>query len=763
MLRKKASRIFKIACVVSLAFGAWPPSVAHAAQTRADLPPIFISEIAWAGSSRSTADEWLELANASDGPISVSGWRLEGAGGGKAICFPAGASVPARGAYLIANYNAGDSHSTLANQPDVVTTTISLTNDIQLIRLLDATGALVDQAGDGGKPYAGYSSDVKASMVRVDAMAFGDAMSVWTTATSTKNLVTADFGTPGLPDIAFPSDSPTGQDNDVDQEQTVATSTIDAVTETEPTALTDDGATESSTSTDFASETIEQTSVTSTASDEPSLTDASTTTPVNTADIVADTTETPMNQGLEANQIYVRLNEVMPDPAEGPEWVEIVSATPDRTIPLDGLELHDAVGKIMKITGQLSPNQTVLVIELSSARFNNTGDSVYLKKTNGTVIDTLTYADSQEGLSWARDAQGAWRETETPTKGTTNSITESTQLSTTSATSKSSYEPTAAPAKKTAATKTVKKTSTTTIQTKTTSTAATEKTNSKQRTAKSTTATKPSPKTTTKTTTTTTTKKSATLKKSAPIIQSTLDMLDENDIGGLRVALEGTVGTPSRLVSGHTFVLLNQQGRGLLVRVPTAQKLPSFGSAIRVTGSLKFDTRDLPYLSMAKDDGWSLIRKILPSPQPKSDVLLEAPSAEDVWALVATSGTVISVSGKTIMLATDGADVSVRIRPGVAYRAARLKTGDTIRVTGLLDTSGDVPAILPRMSDEIELVAHAPIKNETVGQTTPAQQSTLPGWMPFGAAALAVGAIQGMKTVGGRLKKRRVAVKTQTT
>src|SRR5688572_12845085 len=111
--------------------------------------PAFISEVAWAGSSASLADEWFELC----GPpgTDLSGWSIEGASA-EPLALPVGAAIPASGAYLIANYARDDARSTLDAAPDLVTTAIALSNSALAIVLRDTEGNAVDAAGDGGAP-----------------------------------------------------------------------------------------------------------------------------------------------------------------------------------------------------------------------------------------------------------------------------------------------------------------------------------------------------------------------------------------------------------------------------------------------------------------------------------------------------------------------------------------------------------------------------------------------------------------------------------
>jgi len=132
--------------------------------------PAFISEVAWAGSSASLADEWLELC----GPAGtdLSGWSVEGASA-EPLAFPDGSAIPASGAFLIANYARDDARSTLDAAPDLVTTAVSLSNSALAVVLRDAAGNAVDSAGDGSAPAAGTSGAAKSSMERADVAALG--------------------------------------------------------------------------------------------------------------------------------------------------------------------------------------------------------------------------------------------------------------------------------------------------------------------------------------------------------------------------------------------------------------------------------------------------------------------------------------------------------------------------------------------------------------------------------------------------------------
>ncbi len=885
---------------------------------------IYFSEIAWAGSSLSTADEWLELVNPTEFDIDVSGWKISGASTNEIdLVLPYPTIIPANGALLVANYDSSNQNAASTVTPDVVSSTVSLSNSKMLIRLFDTDGVLVDQAGDGSAPFAGYSAEIKATMIRNQTDILGDVAEVWRTCDLPHNISTDDRGTPGFVDDAFVQDTfeePTEEsidvvdDNsvidesaeiqetpaaDVNDSETENTETVNDIDDNEAvspesdlttSAIADNVSTTTSVDVinkvnendDDTESVVNQTiQTTSTITAETATTMVTTTmipvmiatttditvlqtnisentidpqtnlnnakmflrinevmaapvigkewielisldqsvtihleglaihdavgrvvnltgsvgggvnykvveipssrlnndgdsvhivsadgilidamdyqshdkgmllakdqdmkwqftqiaTPgsanaiwmpeeeeeeeeeVETADILEDqgaaeqnptintTTESTdekdplMNQNDKTNQMLIKLNEIQPNPSEGKEWIELISFTTS-SVDLTGLELHDATGRVMKLKGVVDAG-AVHVIELSSARLNNGGDKILLVDDKGVVIDELEYTGSQKGFSYARMQNGAWKEVPLPTKGLRN------------------YEVGEERADDKAMISGISSTSTASITS----------------TGQAVTKAKKSTKTTTKTSSA----------KTTTAIQKILSltdysMLHQEEFGGMRLQLRGTVGTLPRHVSGRGFILLNHDGRGLLIRVPSYKKIPEFGTFITVTGSLKFDTRELPYLSLSKNDDWKqeMMNTITPSIR---EVSLLSPASEDAWSLVQATGTVSGVSGNTVNLIVDNIDVDMTIKSGVEYRASRLKKGDVINVKGILDISNDRPVILPRHADEIVLISHAP-ESLTSGN---GEKQGIPGWTPFGAAAIAVGAVEGLK------------------
>jgi PKD repeat protein len=149
---------------------------------------VVISEVFWVGSSRSTADEWLELTSVYEGSgssIDMSGWllsTLKSSGEEQIIYrFLSGATLGSGDILLISNYDADQ--SSLEVEPNIVTTAVSLLNQKLLITLKDASGSIIDQADDGtGAPFAGGNnadSGLRTSMERIDLMGAGDDPANW--------------------------------------------------------------------------------------------------------------------------------------------------------------------------------------------------------------------------------------------------------------------------------------------------------------------------------------------------------------------------------------------------------------------------------------------------------------------------------------------------------------------------------------------------------------------------------------------------------
>ncbi|MCF7844367.1 MAG: lamin tail domain-containing protein [Kiritimatiellales bacterium] len=166
---------------------------------------IVINELMWMGSDLSTADEWIELINTDSDDVVLDKWTLNYIKDGAEVLMIEfdDISIQSDEFFIISNYNS--SNSRLKNEPDLVTSSVSLPNSKLLLRLRNASGALVDEVDDGsGAPFAGNNpsgTGAKASMERIDTNISGTDESNWRSST---DCVGFDdgleiFGTPWFP------------------------------------------------------------------------------------------------------------------------------------------------------------------------------------------------------------------------------------------------------------------------------------------------------------------------------------------------------------------------------------------------------------------------------------------------------------------------------------------------------------------------------------------------------------------------------------
>lgn len=99
----------------------------------------------------------------------------------------------------------------------------------------------------------------------------------------------------------------------------------------------------------------------------------------------------------------VIISEIMANPDEGTEWVELVN-TGEETVTISNFELYDAVSSPSLLLHlpeptELTPNSP-LVLELPSSKLNNSGDTVSLYDADHTLLQSASFGDSIKGLSW---------------------------------------------------------------------------------------------------------------------------------------------------------------------------------------------------------------------------------------------------------------------------------------------------------------------------------------------------------------------------
>lgn len=177
-------------------------------QAEPEIPPVIINELAWAGSSSSSQDEWIELFNTTDEDIDLTGWQIikdtSGDGSNETLVLEIEENLEdlqanilvASGYFLIANndheHDFGDDKLSVLNvEPNYIASSITLSNSNLSIKLYDGQWdngrEIVDTAGDGGIPLAG-SNSAKTSMERNEIYNLGNLADSWHEATIATNL-----------------------------------------------------------------------------------------------------------------------------------------------------------------------------------------------------------------------------------------------------------------------------------------------------------------------------------------------------------------------------------------------------------------------------------------------------------------------------------------------------------------------------------------------------------------------------------------------
>ncbi len=346
-------------------FGSLFLIVPHAASAQ-----VVISEVHWAGSDLSSADEWLELSVVpGSADTDIGGWVLTSLSGGEEkemIQFEAGLIVSAHTPFVVANYSAADSH--LAEEADLVSTAVSLSNSRLLLRLYDAEGNLVDTVDDGsGAPFAGLNdAGVYASMERVNLTLPGTDASNWVTATRQVGIDAGAtvYGTPG-----YAHEPEVSSSSSLSFQSSAVSSVVSSVSS---------GISESSASS-FSSSSSQDSSAFSSVSSISSI---------------------------NLNLPQVKISELLPDPAgsDDGEWIELWNPTQE---PVNIAGWSVRVGSTeTEIPGEESGArwigpQSYVLLHRSEVPFSlrNGGNDVALL-AGGNVVDQLTYPSLGSDVSY---------------------------------------------------------------------------------------------------------------------------------------------------------------------------------------------------------------------------------------------------------------------------------------------------------------------------------------------------------------------------
>lgn len=146
-----------------------------------------------------------------------------------------------------------------------------------------------------------------------------------------------------------------------------------------------------------------------------------------------------MTPSKPADTVSVTINEFIPAPLSGNEWIELYNGS-SYAIDLNGWTLADGTGKSFASLADLLLPNSFRLIELASNKLNNDGDLVILRNSQKQEIDTVAYGNwdndpenapiGNEGIAIARIGDGRdtglsnsdFALTNAPTPGKANQI-----------------------------------------------------------------------------------------------------------------------------------------------------------------------------------------------------------------------------------------------------------------------------------------------------------------------------------------------------
>ncbi|MBM3230814.1 lamin tail domain-containing protein [Candidatus Peregrinibacteria bacterium] len=303
----------------------------------------------------------------SDGcSFDIAGWQLfsRNSAGEDALMFtfPAETIIGDGERILVSNYAAGE--SALSVEPDFVTTAVSLPNTGLKLTLKDISGTIVDTVDDGsGTPFAGRSTEPKASMERIDVFAPGTDAGNWRTAEVSQNfdVNVVVFGTPGVDEDPEASEDPDDPEASEDLE------------EGHSSLFPSSTSSESSGSSESFSSVFSFASTYST----------------------------------------IRITEVLPNPpgTDDREWIELQNMSTD-TVDIEGWKLKRGSASYVfpRLTASgylIEPGGFRIFYKFESGlSLPNDGGLVEILNGAGVPVDSFQYNGGGEGVSSGRDAAG---------------------------------------------------------------------------------------------------------------------------------------------------------------------------------------------------------------------------------------------------------------------------------------------------------------------------------------------------------------------
>ncbi|PIR76611.1 MAG: hypothetical protein COU32_01155 [Candidatus Magasanikbacteria bacterium CG10_big_fil_rev_8_21_14_0_10_42_10] len=396
---------------------------------KSDAPSIVITEI---GATEPSGDEWVEIYNASDAPIDLTGWKFLEANTNHGLTLVQGDDATiASGQYAVITQNNGQF---LTKYPNITVPIFdsswnTLNEGGEEIGLKNAQGDIIEQFT--------YINATNFSLERIDPTIQDYGATNW--------KEHPNGNTVGKQNYWRVNNEPADTNEPPIALFTISTSTTNVNTNIlfDATSSTDDTSI-ASYIWDFGDETSgadaitphEYTNagsytITLTVTDTDGLSSNTSTLITILQNEIQEETPTPTTSSS------IRINEFVPNPnTDEHEWIELFNTTTS-TAYLTGWTLHDGAGVIVSPTSTIDANGFI-VIELSTNKLNNSGDLIALFNPENQSVDSVAYGNwenatvdvPEKGNALAIDERGTWQKTTTPTKGEKNSITAPTPTET---------------------------------------------------------------------------------------------------------------------------------------------------------------------------------------------------------------------------------------------------------------------------------------------------------------------------------------------
>lgn len=327
---------------------------------------VVINEIAWMGTTNSHTDEWIELTNNTEVPVSLVGWILRATDGKPNIALE-GIIAPSA-FFLLERTNDATVSDTLADQ----IYTGDLGNGGEHLELIDERGNAIDNVNAWGRVlWEGFGGDnnTKQTMERRNPKLPGAEAGNWGTSIN-------PGGTPRTQNSIY---------EPAQTQQNPAPSPKDAVLQEN--------------------------------SQEPS--------PSRQNEEIA-ATSTLMEPPPPTYPSGIFINELMPyplGPDELEEWIELVNEN-DNIADVSYWQIKDTLGAVnIYILNATIPAKGYLVLSRLTTKItmNNDNDAIQLVRPDKELIQTVSYENAPKGKSYVR-SEGAWKWSAVPTPGSTNIV-----------------------------------------------------------------------------------------------------------------------------------------------------------------------------------------------------------------------------------------------------------------------------------------------------------------------------------------------------